>query len=370
MTDEADRRFMALALSLGRRGLGRVWPNPAVGCVIVGGPRHRARLDRDGGPPHAETVALDQAGEAARGATAYVTWSPATTPAQTPPCSEALIAAGVARVVTALEDPDPRVAGRGHACLQASGVAVTTGVLADEAAWIQAGFLCRVTRGRPLVTLKLAATLDGRIATQSGESRWITGPQARRAVHLMRATHDAVMVGRGTAMADDPALTVRDLGIARQPVRVLVDSAARTSPDGRLGRTAEDAPVWLCHGPAAPAAALDAWRRRGARLLACRAGPGGLDRAAVLAALGQAGLTRVLCEGGAGLAAGLIGAGLADRLALFTAGKAIGASGHPALGPLGLPSLAAAPRFDLLETRDLGGDVLSLWDADPGSMPA
>lgn len=363
MPEPADRRFMALAVRFGARGLGRVWPNPAVGCVIVQAGRIVGRgATATGGRPHAEAIALAQAGAAARGATAYVSLEPCAHHGQTPPCAAALIAAGVARVVTALPDPDPRVAGRGHAMLRAAGLAVETGLMAAEAARVQAGFLSRVTTGRPLLTLKLAATLDGRIATASGESRWITGPEARRAVHAMRASHDAVMVGRGTAMADDPALTVRDLGIHRQPVRVVVDSQARTSPDGRLGRTAEDAPVWLCHGPAASDRALAAWERTGARLVPCPPGPGGLDLAGVLSALGAAGLTRVLCEGGAGLAAGLAGARLVDRLALFTAGRLLGADGHPAAGPLALARLADAPAFTLRETQTLGGDVLMLWD--------
>jgi diaminohydroxyphosphoribosylaminopyrimidine deaminase / 5-amino-6-(5-phosphoribosylamino)uracil reductase len=367
MTAADDRRLMALAIGLGARGLGRVWPNPAVGCVIAQGGRIVGRgWTGDGGRPHAETQALARAGGAARGATAYVSLEPCAHHGETPPCARALVAAGVARVVSALEDPDPRVSGGGHAMLRAVGITVETGVLADAAARVQAGFLSRVTRGRPLLTLKLAATLDGRIATGSGESRWITGPQARRAVHLMRATHDAVMVGRGTALADDPALTVRDLGIARQPVRVLVDRLARTPPGSRLGQTAQAVPVWLCHGPDAPAAALAAWRDAGARLLPCPAGPGGLDLAALLSGLGAAGLTRVLCEGGAGLAAGLIGAGLVDRLALFTAGRAIGADGLAALGPLALSRLADAPAFALREAQVLGRDVLSLWDSAPG----
>lgn len=363
MTD--DLRWMRLAISLGERGLGRVWPNPAVGCVIVKGDRVLGRgWTQDGGRPHAETVALAQAGAAARGATAYVSLEPCAHHGGTPPCAEALVAAGVARVVTALEDPDPRVAGKGHAILRAAGIAVATGVQDAEARRAQAGFLSRVTRGRPLLALKLAASLDGRIATASGESRWITGPEARRCVHAMRARHDAVLVGAGTARTDDPELTVRGLGIAHQPVRLVASRRLDLSPDSRLGRTAREVPLWLLHGPEAGRAARTAWERAGARLVEVPAGEGpGLDPPAMLAALGREGLTRILCEGGGTLAAALLGAGLVDRLALFTGGLALGAEGRPALGALGLAALGQAPKFRLRESRAVGADALQFWDA-------
>ena len=264
----SDEIHMAHALCLAARGLGNVWPNPAVGCVIVAEGRIAGRgWTQPGGRPHAERRALDMAGAAARGATAYVTLEPCAHHGKTPPCAEGLIAAGVARVVSALTDPDARVAGRGHALLRAAGVAVTDGLLAQEAARLNAGFLRRVMAGLPFVTLKLATTLDGRIATASGDSRWITGPQARRHVHLLRLTHDAVMVGAGTARADDPDLSVRDLGAAHQPVRVVLDSRLSHAPDSRLGRTARSVPVWMVHGPDAPAAARAAWLTTGAELI-------------------------------------------------------------------------------------------------------
>jgi diaminohydroxyphosphoribosylaminopyrimidine deaminase/5-amino-6-(5-phosphoribosylamino)uracil reductase len=275
------------------------------------------------------------------------------------------VAAGVARVVTTLEDPDPRVAGRGHAMLRTAGIELATGVLEADARRAQAGFLSRVTRGRPMLTLKLAASLDGRIATGSGESRWITGPEARRCVHAMRARHDAVLIGAGTARADDPELTVRGLGIARQPVRVVASRGLNVSPESRLARTAREVPVWLLHGPEAGHAARVAWEEAGARLLEVPAAEGqGLDPAAMLAALGREGLTRVFCEGGGALAAALLGARLVDRLALFTGGLALGAEGRPALGTLGLSALSEAPRFLLRESRSLGTDTLQLWDAE------
>nr|WP_066818557.1 bifunctional diaminohydroxyphosphoribosylaminopyrimidine deaminase/5-amino-6-(5-phosphoribosylamino)uracil reductase RibD [Frigidibacter mobilis] len=352
---------MALAIALGARGLGRVWPNPAVGCVIVQGARILGRgWTQAGGRPHAEPVALAQAGAGARGATVYVSLEPCSHHGKTPPCADALVAAGVARVVTALEDPDPRVSGRGHDRLRAAGIEVTTGVLAAEAEAMQAGFLSRIRHGRPMVTLKLATSFDGRIATASGESRWITGPEARHLVHAMRARHDAVLVGGGTLRADDPLLTVRGMGALRQPVRI-VASAGLDLPLGRLAASVPEGPVWLLHGEGAPPAARAAWQAAGAQLLPVAQGGRGLDPAAMLLALGQAGLTRVFCEGGGQLAASLLAAALVDEVIGFTAGLALGAGGRPSLGPLPEGALVDAPRFTLVETRAVGGDVLHRW---------
>lgn len=362
MTRETDEIHMAHALRLAARGNGSCWPNPAVGCVIVNGDVIVGRgTTQPGGRPHAERVALAQAGAAARGATAYVTLEPCAHHGKTSPCAEALVAAGVGRVVTALTDPDPRVAGRGHAILRAAGIDVTEGVLTTEAADVTAGFLKRVTRGLPFVTLKLAATLDGRIATASGESRWITSAPSRRAVHAMRMSHDAVLVGSGTARADDPDLTVRDMGATRQPVRIVTDRLLSHRPDSRLGRTAREVPVWLVHGTDAPEPARAAWTAAGAKLIPCPVTAGHLDLAQAFRLLAAEGLTRVFCEGGGTLAAGLIRAGLVDRLALISAGALIGADGRAALGEMGLAALADAPRLTRVESRALGADVFSLW---------
>ncbi len=357
-----DQRFMALALSLGRRGMGRTWPNPAVGCVIVRDGRIVGRgVTAPGGRPHAEPLALAQAGAAARGATAYVSLEPCAHHGQTPPCAQALVDAGVARVVAPLEDNDPRVSGQGFAMLRAAGIAVTTGVLSNEAARDHAGFFLRNQMNRPFVTLKLATSFDGRIATATGESQWITGQLARRAVHAMRARHDGVMVGGGTARADDPSLTVREMGVDHQPVRIVVSRHLDLPLMSRLARSAKDIPLWLAHGPAADPALHSAWEGIGARLFPCALSGGQLDLTSVLGALADAGLTRVFCEGGGGLAASLLAADLVDELVGFTAGLAIGAEGLPAIGALGLTNLQTAPRFSLSETRDLGGDVLHIW---------
>lgn len=353
---------MALALSLGRRGQGSCWPNPAVGCVIVKDGRIVGRgWTQPGGRPHAESVALAQAGEAAGGATAYVSLEPCSHHGKTPPCSQALIDAGVARVVCALQDSDPRVSGQGFDMLRAAGIEVTTGVLSNDAARDHAGFLLRTEQGRPLVTLKLASSFDGRIATATGESKWITGPEARRAVHAMRARHDAVLVGAGTARADDPSLTVRDMGVERQPVRVVVSRHLDLPLMSQLARTAKDVPVWLCHGPGADVERIKAWEGLGAKLIPCALHGVQIDAGDLLQQLGAEGLTRVFCEGGSALAASLLADDLVDELIGFTAGLAIGAEGLPSLGAMGLDRLAQAPRFQLAETRPVGADILHRW---------
>lgn len=360
---------MALALALGARGLGRVWPNPAVGCVIVvagsGGGRIVGRgRTADGGRPHAETEALRQAGRAARGATAYVSLEPCAHHGQTPPCAAALIGAGVARVVVAHQDPDCRVAGRGLAMLRGAGIAVDCGLMAAEAEALQLGFLTRIRAGRPMLTLKLAASLDGRIATAAGESRWITGAPARARVHAMRAAHDAVLVGAGTARADDPMLTVRGFGAVPQPVRIVAARALDLPAGGQLAQTAARVPLWLVHGASADASARARWLATGARLIEVAETPAGVDPVAMLAALGAAGLTRVLCEGGGQLAAALLAAGLVDRAAVFSAGLMLGADARPGVGALGLAALGEAPRMRLTGVEAVGADVLSLWARD------
>ena len=353
-----DERWMGLALSLGRRGWGRVWPNPSVGCVIVRDGRVLGRgWTADGGRPHAEAQALAQAKDV-RGAIAYVTLEPCAHHGQTPPCAEALVASGVARVVVGTEDPDPRVSGRGVAILRVAGVEVLVGVRQAEAQRDLAGFLLRVTQGRPFVTMKLAASLDGRIATASGESQWITGPAARAMGHALRARHDAVMVGGGTARADDPLLTVRGLGQRPQPVRVVVSRELNLPLDGQLVRTAREAPLWLVHGHGATTLA---WEALGAHTLAVPTGPGGVDLRAALEALSGRGLTRLLCEGGGQIAAGLLNADLVDELVVFHAGLALGSEGRPMLGELSLARLAEAPRLRLADARRVGNDVVSRW---------
>ena len=348
----ADAIHMRAAIALGRRGLGQTWPNPSVGCVIVANGRVVGRgRTAPGGRPHAETQALAMAGEGARGATAYVTLEPCSHQGQTPPCADALIAAGIARVVVACDDPDPRVDGRGLARLRAAGVAVETGLLAGAAMETVAGFVSRVQRGRPLVTLKLSSTLDGRIATATGESRWITGPAARRATHLFRAQHDAILVGIGTILADDPALTCRLPGL-RNPVRVVLDRALRTPSRAQV--LDDSAPTWLIHDGSG-------WRAD-ATLLTAPATPDGLDPAAALRALGDKGLTSVLVEGGAAVAGSLIRAGLVDRILWFHAPAVMGDDGWPALRLASGP-MAELRRFTHVRHERLGDDMLTVLAA-------
>ncbi len=355
-------RHMALALTLGRRGQGAVWPNPAVGCVIVKDGRVIGRgWTQPGGRPHAETVALTQAGDAARGADVFVTLEPCAHHGATPPCAEALIAAGVAKVWMATGDPDARVNGKGAQMLRDAGIEVDVGLLEDEALADHAGFIARVTLDRPFLTLKLANSFDGRIATATGESQWITGAQARRAVHAMRARHDAVMVGGGTARKDDPSLTVRDLGIQRQPARVVVSRRLDLPLMGRLARSATEIPLILCHGSDVDPTLAQTWAGLGATLLPCATKGGQLDPADILRQLAGHGLTRVFCEGGSALAASLIEADLVDEVAGFTAGIMIGAEGLPGVGALGLSHLEAATRYRLISAQPIGADVLHIW---------
>ena len=303
---------------------------------------------------------MQEAGAAAAGATAYVTLEPCAHHGQTPPCADALIAAGVSRVVVALADPEPRVNGTGIARLRQAGIAVELGPGAPEAEPIVAGFFTRVRLGRPLITLKLATTLDGRIATHGGESRWITGEAARRAAHAMRGRHDAVLAGVGTVLADDPELTCRLPGYARRAaVRIVADSHLRTPLISRLVATAAEAPLWLLHRNGADPARIAALAEAGVRCLEVPAGGVGIDPAAALSRLGEQGLTAVLVEGGAQLAASLLRADLVDRIAWFHAPAVIGGDGWPAVQPIGTEVLADLRRFQPLASRRLGTDMLS-----------
>jgi diaminohydroxyphosphoribosylaminopyrimidine deaminase/5-amino-6-(5-phosphoribosylamino)uracil reductase len=357
---------MRAALRLARRGLGQVWPNPAVGCVIVKDGRVVGRgWTQPGGRPHAETEALQRAGAAARGATAYVTLEPCSHHGKTPPCADALIAAGIARVVAAVEDPDPRVSGAGIARLRDAGIAVETGLCAAEAKEINAGFFCRINLGRPLVTLKLATSLDGRIATRTGASRWITGAMAREHAHALRAVHDAVLVGTETAAIDDPELTCRLPGLAhRSPVRVVLDRQARLRPNLRLFASARDVPTWLITTKTAAADRLAELREQGVVVIDAEpSADGSLDLAAVLELLGHRGLTRLLVEGGGGVAGSLLRAGLVDRLVWMRAPILIGGDGLPAIAALGVDELAGVPKFERIQTEIAGDDLLETFSA-------
>lgn len=367
-----DMAHMRAALGLARRGLGTTWPNPSVGCVIVQGDRVVGRgYTQPGGRPHAEPVALEMAGEQAKGATVYVTLEPCCHWGRSPPCTDALIAAGVARVVVATTDPDDRVNGQGLEKLAGAGIAVESGLLEAEAQAILIGFNARVTLGRPMVTLKLASTLDGRIATHSGESQWITGTPARRLAHAMRGRHDAVMVGVGTVLADNPDLTCRIPAFRPTPnVRVIADSHLRTPLTSRLLATAGNVPTWFLMREGTNLAREEAFIGVGARLLKIPGSAAGVDIKAAMRALGEAGLTRVLVEGGGQLAAALLRADLVDRIAWFHAPTIMGGDGWPAVQAFGVERLEVMPRFSRDCEIVVGDDMLSEYTRQRSCSPA
>jgi diaminohydroxyphosphoribosylaminopyrimidine deaminase/5-amino-6-(5-phosphoribosylamino)uracil reductase len=306
---------------------------------------------------------LAQAGDAAKGATAYVTLEPCAHPGRDESCSDKLILAGVSRVVAAVQDPNKHVDGQGFDKLRTAGITCDTNVLQAEAEASHQGFFTRVRFGRPMVTLKLALSLDGRIATAHGESKWITGPAARARVHLMRASHDAVMIGGGTARADDPELNVRSIGIARKPVRIIISSDGNIPITGKLVQTAKDHPTWLCHGPDLPDKQAKTLQSYGVKLITCNHAPNGLNIANLLQNLGKLGLTRILCEGGGQLAASLLAANQVDHIIAFYAGLALGAGGIPGLATLDGARLSDFPRLKLTRHERVGPDLLSYWDA-------
>ena len=358
MFTAADHRHMGQALRLARKGEFSCHPNPRVGCVltvddrIVGSGWHGVT-----GGPHAEVVALRDAGDGARGATAYVTLEPCSHEGRTPPCTDALIAAGVSRVVAAMEDPNPRVAGDGLAALGAAGIGVQCGLLRDEAAALNAGFVNRMTLGRPRTMLKLAASLDGRTAMASGESKWITGPAARADVQRLRAASSAILTGVGTVISDDPSLNVRaeelDTG-GRQPLRVIVDSRLRTPPDARMldlpGRT-------LIAGATDDAGLLQALEQAGATVERFPDRQGKVDLTRLLTRLGELECNDVLVETGSRLAGVMVGAGLIDELVLYLAPHLMGAGARGLVELPGLVSMADRVQLEIIEVRQVGPDL-------------
>ncbi len=360
----ADKDFMDVALSLAARNLGDTWPNPTVGCVLVKDGHVIGRgWTGSGGRPHAETEALGRAGAAAKGATAYVTLEPCSHHGKTPPCADALVAAGIARAVVATTDPDPRVNGRGIARLREAGIQVSESVGKTAADRLNAGFFLKVREGRPFFALKTATSLDGRIALASGESRWITGERARRAVHALRARFDAILVGSETALTDDPLLTCRLDGYAgRAKVRIVLDRRLRLAPGSELVKTAREIPTWVMTAEQATQSP------RYGELVA-----GGVDviplkdssdhagfAFAVGKALAERGITRVLIEGGGQVAAAFLRANLIDEVAWFRGPSVIGGDGRASIHPMGLMNLADMPRFHPRESLKFGDDTLDI----------
>ena len=359
-SQRADSDYLSLALALARRGLGNVWPNPSVGCVIVRDGLIVGRgWTQPGGRPHGETQALGQAKDRSRGATAFVTLEPCVHHGQTPPCAQALINAGIARVVIAAPDLDHRVDCRGAELLHAAGVLVEWDEQLD-AIDLNVGFLSRIQRDRPMVTMKLASTLDGAIATANGESQWITGSPARRRGHLLRAQHDAILVGIGTVLVDDPELTCRLPGMAGQsPVRVVLDSRLRLPPNSRLVKGAEAYPLWILTG--SKQTKYDTGQA-GVDVISTPLNDAGrIDLDSAMAVLARRGITRLLIEGGCTIAPAFLSAGLVDRVAWFRASGIMGGDGLPVFGDLGLTVLDKMPRFRRTEIETLGDDVLESY---------
>lgn len=358
--EDPDIRFMRRALALAERGRGRTSPNPLVGAVVVAGGRAVGEgFHARAGGPHAEVVALDQAGPLARGGTLYVTLEPCCHYGRTPPCTERIIASGVVRVVAALVDPNPRVNGAGFAALRRAGIEVRCGVLGEPARRQNEAYLKFITTGRPWVILKYAMSADGKLATRTGDSQWITGLKARHLVHRLRNAVDAVAVGVDTVLADDPLLTTRLPRGGRDAVAVVLDSQARTPPTSALLRGSRGAPVVVAVTAAAPAARVERLRSAGAEVEVLPEGPGGVSWSHLLDRLGARGLTSLLVEGGARVAGSLVDAGLVDKLMVFMAPLVIGGSEAP--GPVagqGAETLSEALRLERVRFRRLGTDIL------------
>jgi len=362
----ADLRFMQLAFTLGRRGQGRTWPNPAVGAVVVNDGIIVGRgWTQAGGRPHAEPEALRRAGAAARGATLYVTLEPCSHFGRSPPCADAVIAASIARVVSAVEDPNPEVGGQGHARLRAAGIAVDVGLCAEEAARDHAGHFRRIRDHRPQVLLKLAVSADDKIGAAGRMTVAITGEAARTRVHMLRAQCDAILVGIGTVLADDPVLTCRLPGMeARSPVRVVLDRALRLPGTSKMVHSARQTPLWVMTSDFAEAPAAMKLGAAGAQVVrvAATAQHPGLDLPAVLHALSDKGITRLMVEGGSRVASSFVASGLVDEVWLLRGPENIGTDGIPALDALPLSALTESPTFKTRGSESLGKDTLTIYE--------
>lgn len=347
---------MTHALRLARQGLGRVWPNPAVGCVLVkNGAVVGYGRTQDSGRPHAERAALEMAGGRARGAAAYVTLEPCAHEREGGSCSEALIAAGVAEVYAACLDPDPRTSGKGVERLKSAGIKVSSGLCEAEAREINRGFFLLMGEGRPFITLKIASSLDGRIAAKDGSSRWITGEQARAYGHILRSTHDAILVGIGTVLADDPLLTLRLPGLEKPMVRVVLDSHLRIDSGSKLVQSTAHDPLWIVYQEDKDD------KKQELEALGCKLFLSeGMDVSSTVQMLAAQGITRLLVEGGAAVLTSFIKAGLYDDIAWFRGGAVLG-GGVPVLGDLSFESIENALRLKRRETVLLGDDVVDIF---------
>ena len=358
MSSNNDTYYMQNALALARRGLGRTWPNPSVGCVVVSkeGRVVGRGVTGDGGRPHAETRALAQAGIEARAGCVYVSFEPCAHQGKTPPCTDSLIASGVKRVIAACKDPDPRVAGKGIGQLREAGIEVVLGVLEDQALALNRGFILRVTENRPLVTLKSATSSDGKIAKAAGVRTQITGELSMIRTQLERSRHDAILVGIGTALADDPLLTTRLPGHSHDIVRVVLDSDLRISEDSQLVQTASDYPLWVIYKEG-DGGVLE---KAGAQLFQAET----KNLKEVLGILAQEGITRLLVEGGAKINAAFLEAGFCDRFLHFQAPMEIGEDGVDALEGYNIIDLEQDFGLKKCKTEALGEDLLEIYSRD------
>lgn len=359
-----DISYMRLALAYARRGVGTTFPNPSVGCVLVqDGECVAAAVTAPGGRPHAEILALQYAGKKAKGATAYVTLEPCSHYGETSPCAKALIEAGISRVVIAIQDPNPKVAGAGIVMVQAAGVTVEQGLLEKEAYRVNQGFFSVHTRARPLIALKIASTMDGKVATATGESQWVTDGPSRRYGHFLRASYDAIMVGSGTVRKDNPLLTCRLPGCEdRNPVRVIISTSLDTGMDMALIHTAHQVPTWIVTTSSA-AGTINAYIARGCRVMVVKKDAGGYcDLHETVQMLAKEGVTRLLVEGGPTLATAFLRQQLVDRIYWFHAPAIMGEDGKAGFGTLAVPSLSAMPVFKPIGVRSWGRDTLTVME--------
>ena len=358
-----DKKWMSVALSLAKRTKGATWPNPNVGCVIVKDDKLIGRgWTAPTGRPHAETQALKSAGAASANSTAYVTLEPCAHTGKTKPCTSSLIRANVARVVIATRDPDPRVSGQGLKLLKNAGISITEGILKDEACYEHFGFFNRILNGKPKITLKLATSLDGKIATKNNESKWITGERSRKLTHLYRMQSDAVMIGSRTAIMDDPSLNVRHITTKQQPAKIIIDTTLKTPLTSKIFQSANEFKTIICCGHNVDQSLVSIWINQGSKIIKCKTNMDGkIDLIDAMKQLGTIGINNIFCEGGASLATSLLKADLIDEFISMTSGLLIGANGRSVVGNFDNLSISKLPILKLRESYKYGQDVVSIW---------
>ena len=358
-----DKKWMSVALSLAKRTKGATWPNPNVGCVIVKDDKLIGRgWTAPTGRPHAETQALKSAGAASANSTAYVTLEPCAHTGKTKPCTSSLIRANVARIVIATRDPDPRVSGQGLKLLKNVGISITEGILKDEACYEHFGFFNRILNGKPKITLKLATSLDGKIATKNNESKWITGERSRKLTHLYRMQSDAVMIGSRTAIMDDPSLNVRHITTKQQPAKIIIDTTLKTPLTSKIFQSANEFKTIICCGHNVDQSLVSIWINQGSKIIKCKTNiDGKIDLIDAMKHLGTIGINNIFCEGGASLATSLLKADLIDEFISMTSGLLIGANGRSVVGNFDNLSISKLPILKLRESYKYGQDVVSIW---------